>query len=88
MVQIDGFDLFAFIVMAVLLVTAVAALVVVGSLPGKIAASRNHPYASAIAAAGWISLATLGALWPIAFIWAFMGPKSNRSSNDAGGRAL
>jgi len=30
-------------------------IVLLGSLPGKIAASRNHPYATAISAAAWIS---------------------------------
>lgn len=72
--MIDGFDIFAFFVMGVLLLTIVAAVVILGGLPGKIAAERGHPQAKAIAAAGWISLATLGALWPIAFVWAFTGP--------------
>ncbi len=61
-VTIDGFDLFAFLVIAVLLLTAVVIIVLLGGLPGKIAASRNHPYAKAVAAAGWISLVTLGAV--------------------------
>jgi hypothetical protein len=73
-VTIDGFDLFAFLVLAVLLATAVVIVVFLGGLPGRIARSSNHPYAKAINAAGWISLVTLGALWPIAFVWAFMSP--------------
>jgi len=85
MIKTDVFDYFAFLVLAVLLATVVVLIVLVGSLPGKIAASRNHPYATAIAAAGWISLATLGALWPIAFIWAFIPPRSNPSKNEGGG---
>ncbi len=68
----DAFDYFAFLVIAVLLATFVAVIVLLGGLPGRIAAGRNHPQATAVAAAGWISLATLGALWPIAFVWAFM----------------
>lgn len=85
-VTIDGFDLFAFLVLAVLLSTIVVIIVFLGSLPGKIATSRNHPYATAVTAAGWLSLLSLGVLWPIAFIWAFIPPRSSGSA-DGGGRA-
>lgn len=82
MVTLDAFDYFAFLVMAVLLATVVVIIVLVGSLPGRIAASRNHPYAAAVNAAGWISLLTLGVLWPIAFVWAFFSPKSSGPASD------
>lgn len=72
--QFDGYDIFAFVVIAILLVTAVVVIVAIGSLPGKIAAQRKHPHAAAINVAGWISLVTLGALWPIALVWAFLSP--------------
>jgi hypothetical protein len=83
--MIDAFDIIAFVVFAVLLAAAVFIIVTLGALPGKIAASRGHPQAKAITAAGWISLVTVFTLWPIAFVWAFIPPKSN-SSTDAGGR--
>jgi membrane-bound acyltransferase YfiQ involved in biofilm formation len=83
-VTIDGFDLFAFLVFAVLIITAVWLVVFVGGLPSRIARSRNHPYANAVTAAGWISLVTLGALWPIAFIWAFFPPRSEFQSRVGG----
>lgn len=76
--ELDAFDYFAFLVIAVLLATLVVIIVVLGSLPGKIAAERKHPYATAINAASWISLITLGALWPLAFIWAFVPPRSDK----------
>lgn len=78
----DGFDYFAFFVMAVLVAAVVVIIVELGSLPGKIAAARNHPYAEAVNAASWISFLTLGLLWPLAFIWAFMPPRTNRSSGE------
>ena len=87
MIELDVFDYFAFLVLAVLLAAAVVIIVLLGSLPGRIAASRNHPYAAAINAAGWISLATLGALWPIAFIWAFVPPRSTSGPPSDGGSA-
>lgn len=82
--MIDFFDIFAFVVFTVLLCTAVFVIVTIGSLPGKIAAKRGHPHAKAINAAGWISLATLGALWPIAFVWAFVDLPARPSAGEGG----
>jgi len=84
MVTIDAFDIFAFVVFGVLLLAIVVIVVSLGSLPGKIAASRQHPQATAIAAAGWISLATVFTLWPIAFVWAFIQPRSGRQAGEEG----
>lgn len=78
------FDVFAFIVFALLGTAVVVAIVALGSLPGNIARKRNHPQADAIAAAGWIGVASLGVLWPIAFVWAFTRSGSTtRSQPDA-----
>ncbi len=38
-------------------------------LPYRIARKRNHPQTEAIHVAGWLSLFTLHAIWPIVFIW-------------------
>ena len=83
-VTFDGFDVIAFLVFAVLLAVAVVVIIFIGGLPGKVATRRNHPHANAITAAGWISLITLGALWPIAFVWAFIPPRTHVSSSDGG----
>src|SRR5262245_40854711 len=72
--MIDVFDIIAFVVFAVTPVAAVIIVVTLGSLPGKIAHRRGHPQAAAIAVAGWLGLATMGILWPIALIWAFLKP--------------
>jgi len=79
---IDGFDVFAFIVFAVLLATIVIIVVLLGALPGKIAVTRGHPHAAAVSAAAWISLVTLGALWPIALVWAFLPWPTARLSSE------
>ncbi len=84
MIAFDAFDAFTFVVFGVLLVTAVVIIVTLGSLPGRIAAQRGHPQAKAINAASWISLVTLGALWPIALVWAFIQPKASRPPGDEG----
>jgi hypothetical protein len=62
----------ALFVIAFLLVMVAAAIVWIGSLPGKIAHRRGHPQPDAVNAASWISFLTLGALWPLAFVWAFI----------------
>jgi hypothetical protein len=41
-------------------------------IPHKIAIKNNHPHEEAIGVAGWLSLFTLHAIWPIVFIWAVM----------------
>jgi hypothetical protein len=84
---IDGFDIFAFIVFAVLLAAAVVIIVSLGSLPGRIAKKRCHPQAAAVNAAAWISLITLGALWPIALVWAFVPLPSGGSESARGPKA-
>jgi hypothetical protein len=72
--MIDVLDLFAFGVFGVLLVAGVVIVVSLGSLPGQIAHKRGHPQAAAVTVAGWLGVATLGLLWPLALIWAFLKP--------------
>ena len=74
--MIDAFDMMAFAVFAILLIVAVIIVVSLGQLPGRIAQKRRHPQAAAINAAGWLGVATLGLLWPLALIWAFLKPVS------------
>jgi hypothetical protein len=81
--MIDIFDIFAFIVFAVLLAAAVVVVVGLGSLPGWIARKRGHPQAAAITAASWLGIATLGLLWPLALIWAFLVPRPAVASGSA-----
>lgn len=77
--MIDVFDVFAFVVFAVLLIAAVIVIVTLGSLPGKIAKKRCHPQADAVNVASWLGIATLGILWPLALIWAFWTPAAARA---------
>jgi hypothetical protein len=78
----DGFTYFAWLVLAILSLVAVAIIVALGSLPKKIATGRNHPQVDAINACSWIGLALGGVGWPIAFVWAFL--KSGPAGYDAG----
>ena len=83
---IDKFDIMAFAVLGTFVVVGLVAIVTLGSLPGRIAARRQHPQAKAINAAAWISLVTLGLLWPIAFVWAFLQPQTTRSGAEVQGK--
>lgn len=65
-------DVFAWIVLVVLAASAMAVFCIAGALPGIVAGSRNHPWAQAVRAAGWITLLCGFALWPVALIWAFV----------------
>ncbi|MFN3152478.1 DUF3302 domain-containing protein [Bremerella sp.] len=68
----DMILVFAWIVIALMFCALVAAIIVLGSLPGNIARKRNHPHVDAINATSWIGLALGGLFWPVAFIWAFI----------------
>ncbi len=83
--MIDIFDVMAFVVFAVLLVVAVVIVVLLGQLPGRIAHQRGHLQAAAITVCGWLGLATLGLLWPVALIWVFLKPLSAAPSGAAAG---
>ena len=68
-----GLTIFTFIVMGVIVGSAMVVFVVLGRWPGQIARERNHPNADAVNVAGWLGVITMGILWPLAFVWAYMG---------------
>ena len=74
--------LFAWIVLVILVISAVAMIFIAGSLPGHIARSRGHPWAQAVGMAGWITLFFGFALWPIALIWAYVDAPAPRRGSD------
>ena len=64
-------DLFALLILLVLLAAAITVWVIHGMLPGRIERQRNHPHADAITGWGWFGVLTMGLLCPLAFIWAY-----------------
>jgi hypothetical protein len=64
-----------------LLILFTAQIVVIGSIPGKIALKRGHPWPEAVNVASWIGLAT-GVFWPVALIWAYL-PFPQRSTEQS-----
>jgi hypothetical protein len=71
---VDFLDIFALFVLLTLLMTVLAGALVLGWLPGRIAARRNHPQADAVRVCGWIGLITFGVLLPLAYVWAYLRP--------------
>lgn len=74
-------DLFALIVLVILVLCCVGVWIVLGMLPGKIAGKRNHPQTEAINVCGWFGVLTMGILLPLAFIWAYTNPKATLTGN-------
>lgn len=67
-------DIFALIVIALLIGFVIWLVVFLGNMPGNIARSRNHPQVQAITALSWIGLITMGVGWFIAVVWAYYKP--------------
>lgn len=47
-------------------------IIAIHDIPYEIAVKRNHPHQDVLHVAGWVSLFTLHALWPILWIWAML----------------
>ncbi len=61
-----------YLALGILIFTAISLLfgaIVIVDIPHKIAADRNHPHQDAIYYAGWVSLFTLHAIWPLLWVW-------------------
>jgi len=65
-------DIFAVIVLMVLVATLVAIVVALGMLPGHIARKRGHPWAEAVAVGSWATLIFGVVLWPLVLMWAYV----------------
>jgi len=77
-----GLDIFATIVLILVIATVVGVLVVLAMMPGKIAAQRNHPQAEAVNVAGWLGMLT-GIIWILAMIWAYIKPTDPETHNNS-----
>ncbi len=64
----------SFVILVVLGLLGLWVVLELGSLPGKIAAEKNHPQAGAIKTLGWLGLVFGGVGWVAAMVWANMRP--------------
>ena len=67
-------EIFALIVLFVLVAAIIWLVVLIGNIPGNIARAAEHPQAEAISILAWVGLLTLGIGWFVALVWAKMKP--------------
>ncbi len=67
-------EIFALIVIFVLVAAAIWLIVLIGNIPGNMARAAHHPQAEAINMLAWIGLLTLGLGWFLALVWAKTKP--------------
>lgn len=65
-------DIFAWIVLLVLILTGVAIFVTLGVVPGRIARKRGHPWPEAVTVGSWATLVFGFVFWPLVLIWAYV----------------
>jgi hypothetical protein len=75
-------DIFALVVIGVLIAAVIWLVVLLGPLPGKVAHRRGHPQADAIRVLGWIGIVTLGPAWLAALVWAYTTPMGDTGLSD------
>ncbi|MGB0599786.1 MAG: DUF3302 domain-containing protein [Rubripirellula sp.] len=75
-------DIFALIILLVLVAAIVGVWIALAMLPGRIARNRNHPQSDAINVCGWFGALTMGLLCPLAFIWAYTKPHPECNAID------
>ncbi len=68
----SNLDIFAWVVLIVVVLSTVAIAVVLAALPGRIARKRGHPWKQAVTVAGWLTFFLGFVLWPLAVIWAYV----------------
>ena len=73
-------DIFAWIVLLVLIATAVAIFVALGMIPGRIARRRGHPWAEAVTVGSWATLIYGFVFWPLVLIWAYVDVPAKRET--------
>jgi uncharacterized BrkB/YihY/UPF0761 family membrane protein len=73
-------DIFAWIVLLVVIATLVAVIVALGMMPGRIARRRGHPWAEAVAIGSWATLICGFVFWPLVLIWAYVDVPERRET--------
>jgi prepilin signal peptidase PulO-like enzyme (type II secretory pathway) len=76
----SAIDIFAWIVLLVLVATLVAIFVALGMMPGRIARKRRHPWAEAVAVGSWATLIFGFVFWPLVLIWAYVDVPARRET--------
>ncbi|WP_332684864.1 DUF3302 domain-containing protein [Bosea sp. (in: a-proteobacteria)] len=81
-------DIFAWIVLVVLVLSSAFVIVFMAMLPGMIARRRHHPWAEAVTVGGWVTLFLGFVLWPVVLIWAYVDVPSAAAPSARDGEAV
>ena len=80
----DALSIVALVLLIIMIGLIISLIWFLGGMPGRVAASRNHPNAQAIQVGGWASLFCGIVIWPIVLMWAYSKPTRQASAtNDA-----
>ena len=71
-------DIFAWIVLIVTVATIIAVVVALGTMPGRIARKRGHPWPEAVTVGSWATLVFGFVFWPLVLIWAYVDMPERR----------
>jgi len=63
-------DIFALIVIAIIVTLVIWLVITVASIPGNLAKKNSHPQVSAITTLAWLGVLSFGLLWIVALVWA------------------
>jgi uncharacterized membrane protein len=74
-------DIFAWIVLAVVIASLVAVFVALGMMPGHIARKRGHPWPQAVTVGSWATLIFGFVLWPLVLIWAYVDVPARKEAS-------
>ena len=77
----DALSIFALLILIMIAVLIGAAIWFLGSLPGKVAVERNHPYATAIQVGGWATLFLGVVFWPLVLMWAYSASNASPTAS-------
>ena len=81
-----GVKIFALVVWAILIASIISIIVVLGSMPGKVAEKRDHPNKDTIRIGGWLTLFLAPPGWAFVLMWAYSKPACVRvEPNDLEG---
>jgi len=75
-------DIFALIVIAVIVALAIWLVITLANIPINIAEKNQHPQVAAITTLSWFGVFTFGLLWIAALVWAQYNFQNNNKIGD------
>jgi hypothetical protein len=77
----ETIDVMTLVIILIVIVSTVAFLLWLASVPGKVARARGHAQSDAVNVAGWLSLLTCFTTWPFVLVWAYCRPVAVRMAD-------